>query len=214
MIVKPPFANSYGPSVVLALMILAGAGASQAADPAPAAPAAARAFKDENLIAAIPRGYKVGSSAAQGPVLIAEYVPTAETVDNWTSIITVQIYRNLTTVTPDKFASDLADRVKGACPGAEARKLVDSVENGYAMSVWTMACPLNPQTHKPETLSIKVIRGQDALYSVQYAYRETLTPERQAPAMAFLGRVLVCDTRKPDRACPAPLTAGAGPAAK
>ena len=190
---------------VLALTAATGAPAF-AADPAPAParPAAPPALKDENLFTGIPRNFKVGSRSAQGQILMVEYIPTTETLDNWTTMITVQIFRGLQTVAPDKFASDLADRVKGACPGGEGRKVVDSVENGYPMTVWDMTCPLNPQTHKPESFSTKIIRGQDALYSVQYAYRETPTAEHKAPAMAFLGGVVVCDTRKPDRPCPAP----------
>jgi hypothetical protein len=48
----------------------------------------------------------------------------------------------------------------------------------------------------------KIIGGNDALYSVQYAYRSPLTKEIISPTMSYLASIMVCDTRLPDRPCP------------
>jgi hypothetical protein len=90
-----------------------------------------------------------------------------------------------------------------ACPGADVMKIKDVVERGYPVAIWQFLCPNNPKTGKPENMYTKIIGGNDALYSIQYAYRSALTKEVIPPTMSYLGDVFVCDTRLPDRPCPA-----------
>ena len=108
-----------------------------------------------------------------------------------------------TVADPDRFASELAGNWKGACPDGTGVKSKAGVENGYRFSLWVFECPLNPATGKPEAMFLKAISGSDALYSVQYAYRQALTKELIGPAIGFLQQARVCDTRRADRACPA-----------
>jgi len=164
--------------------------------------ASGAALQDENLLAAIPPGFQIGNTAQQGPMIIAEYVPQGETVSGWSRMVTVQVFRNLKKFDADQFADGIRRRWLVACAGSEVSKVRGGEENGYSFSLWLFACPMNQATGKPENMFAKFISGNDALYSVQYAYRAALTKDIVPPAMTYLGSIRVCDTRLPDRPCP------------
>ena len=82
-------------------------------------------------------------------------------------------------------------------------KVTSGSENHYPFSLWLYACPLNPQSGKPETMTMKSIRGADGFYSVQYAHRKTADKSTVTPQATYLRTISVCDTRKADRQCPA-----------
>jgi hypothetical protein len=165
-------------------------------------PAAAASLKDENLLVVMPEGFKVGFPVSKGPMDMAEYVPSDETVDDWSRMVTIQIFHNPTDADPNDFAGSLGGAWAEACPGGSGEKLSTGTENGFPVALWSYACPLNPAIGKPESMWLKVTGGTDALYSVQYAYRQSATDTLAEPALSYLKSVLVCDTRRDDRACP------------
>jgi hypothetical protein len=165
-------------------------------------PSFAGALTQENLIAPLPAGFHVGKQGDAGPMMLAEFIPVGETVQDWSRMVTVQVFHNLHGVDPDGFAEGVKTRWLAACAGSDVRKVKDGVENGYRFSLWIFACPLNTGTGRPENMFTKITSGADSLYSVQYAYRSALTPDLIPPAMQYLRTVLVCDTRLPDRPCP------------
>ena len=169
---------------------------------AAASPALAGGLRDENVLTAVPTGFKLGDNINQGQMTMAEYVPTRETVNNWSTMITVQIFHGQGGRDPESFASNLGQRWNASCPNGTSVKVVNAYENGYPVAVWSYECPLNPATHKPENMWVKVVAGADALYSVQYADRAPMSPALIRPAMSYLHQVKVCDTRRADRACP------------
>jgi hypothetical protein len=168
-----------------------------------ASPALSAGPRDENVLTPVPTGFKLGDSGNQGLLTMAEYVPARETVDNWSTMITVQIFHGQGRRDPDAFANNLGARWKASCPNATAVPVTSGAENGYPISVWSYECPRNPATRKPENMWIKVVAGADSLYAVQYANRLPMSPALIRPAMTYLRQVKVCDTRRPDRACPA-----------
>jgi hypothetical protein len=164
--------------------------------------AASAPLQDENLLVVVPDHFQIGNQRAQGPTIIAEYVPEGETVSDWSRMVTIQVFRNMKKFDPDRFADGLKRRWGAACAGSEVVKSKDGQENGYPFSLWVFTCPLNPATGKPENMFAKFISGDDALYSIQYAYRSALTKEKVAPAVTYLSSVRVCDSRLADRPCP------------
>ena len=93
---------------------------------------AARAdLENENLLVTAPPGYKVGFSDKKPDMLMTEFVPSKETVENWTEMVTVQVFFGLK-VTPQQFMDDMGERWRAACPDAEeAHTVADAPENGY-----------------------------------------------------------------------------------
>ena len=167
----------------------------------PAGPAAA-AFVNENLITTMPSGYEVGFQDRSNKAQIAEWVPKGETVENWTELVTIQVFHGLEAA-PDGFMRDLEKRWINGCPGAEkAHVIADAPENGYPTLVWLLHCPQNPETGKPETTWFKAVRGNDSFYLVQKAFRFAPSKEQIGQWRGFLKAVHVCDARLPDRPCP------------
>lgn len=72
---------------------------------------------NENILIVVPPGYKIDFQDRKPRMLMNEMVPQGETVNNWTEMVTVQIFCNLKT-TPDQFVSKLASGWTASCSGA------------------------------------------------------------------------------------------------
>ena len=164
-------------------------------------PQPAFALENENLLVALPPGYKVGHQARNAKQLITEMVPVAETVENWTEMVTVQIFFGLKE-SVSAFRLRMEKLWAQACADVKSTPVGDGVVNGYTTITWRMTCPLNKRTGKPEITWFKAISGRDSFYVVQKAFKFEPPPEKAAAWVAYLNKVSVCDTRLPDRACP------------
>lgn len=159
-------------------------------------------LSDENLLQSLPQGYKVDFQTKQGSMIMTEMVPQAETVDNWTEMLTVQIFLGLKNATPEQFQALMAKAWLGACRNGEVAPITKGEENGYSFSIWVQACPLNQATGKPEKTWFKAIKGNDSFYVVQKAFKFNPSKEQIAQWMQYFRSVAVCDTRLADRPCP------------
>ena len=164
-------------------------------------PVANAALKNENLLAPIPLGFKAGYTTANSKENTAEFVPTAETVSNWSRMITISVF-NVSTLEPDLFAGKLVQEWSVACKGSSGQKIKSGLENGYPYSLWLFGCPFNSLTGKPQTMLLKAITGTNSLYSAQFAYNANDTDALDGQALEFLKNVSVCDTRLKNRPCP------------
>ena len=162
----------------------------------------ALALENENLLVNLPAGYKVGHNARNQKQVITEMVPSGETVENWTEMVTVQIFLGLKSQ-PAAFRANMEKLWAGACSGGTSTSVSEDKTNGYAAMLWRQSCPLNKQTGKPEMTWFKAVAGNDSFYVVQKAFKFEPTPEKLNEWIAFLNKVSVCDTRLKDRACPA-----------
>lgn len=155
----------------------------------------------ENLLFSPPKYFKVGFQSNRDNRLMSEWVPENQTVEDWTEMITVQVFRGAS-VEAAAFLQNVGARYMGACPGTTAKGIFTGTTNGYVVSMLVLKCPKNPNSEKPETTAFRVIKGSDALYSVQYAWRLVPTDQEMDGAMHVLGSVTVCDTRSPSHPCP------------
>jgi hypothetical protein len=155
----------------------------------------------ENLLFSPPKDFKIGFQSNRDNRLMTEWVPTAETVEDWTQMLTVQIYRGAA-VDSATFLQGVGKRYMDTCPGATAKGIFTGQVNGYVVSMLVLKCPKNPATGKPETTAFRVIKGNDALYSVQRAWRAVPSDQDVDDVMHALAKVTVCDTRAPEHPCP------------
>ncbi|HET9619578.1 MAG TPA: hypothetical protein VFW22_14180 [Pseudolabrys sp.] len=162
------------------------------------------AFEGENLLAALPDGYKVGFQQKKGSAQITEMVPAGETVEAWTEMVTVQVFNGLK-VTPDQFRDRMVKLWSGSCANSVAGPPTQATENGYPIAFWMMSCPLNKDSGKPEITWFKAIQGQDSFYVVQKAFKFDPSQGQIVQWTLYLKKVAVCDTRVKERACPAGL---------
>ncbi|MGB6538969.1 MAG: hypothetical protein WBF58_23760 [Xanthobacteraceae bacterium] len=163
-------------------------------------PASAR-LANENLLVTPPPGYKVDFHTERNNMVMSEMVPSNETVDDWTEMVTVQIFHGMK-AEPERFKTRLQQRWSAACPGASDAEVTSGIENGYPMLLWLLICPQNPGTGKPEYTWFKAIAGNDSFYLVQKAFKFEPTKDQVVHWMGYLKTVAVCDTRLPERACP------------
>lgn len=166
-----------------------------------ASTSAVDAMQGENLLQSLPPGYKIGYQTRQGQMSMSEMVPSDESVESWTSMVTTQVFHGAK-IPADAFQQRLADSFSGACPGARASKIDTGEEDGYVYALWQHACPLNPTTGKPEHLWSKTIEGNDAFYSVQFAFRHPPSERDTNLALQHLAGARLCDSRIPGRDCP------------
>jgi hypothetical protein len=178
-------------AVLQCALILAASGAS----------AAGAGLENENLLMALPPGYKIGFNEKKPDMLITEFVPDKETVENWTEMVTMQIFYRLKT-TPHQFMKTMDKGWRAACPDTQDPHIIADVpENGYPTRVWLSYCPKNPQSGKPEITWFKAVQGNDSFYLVKKAFKFQPDKEQITRWMNYLRDVSVCDSRIADRAC-------------
>jgi hypothetical protein len=165
-----------------------------------AGPATAQ-LVNENLLVVAPPGYKTGFQTRKNNMDMTEWVPAAETVENWTEMVTIQVFHGQK-IPPDQFRDGMAKMWTAACPNAQSASIASTVENGYQVVVWLLTCPNNPKTGKPENTWFKVVQGNDSFYVVQKAFKFTPSKDQVVQWTNYLKQVQVCDTRAPDHPCP------------
>jgi hypothetical protein len=165
-----------------------------------AAPAA-HALEGEVLLVTVPKGYKIGYEKKAGNQVMTEMVPQAETVKDWTEMVTVQIFLNMRGVTPDEYRARIEKLWAGACAGSTFANVKEGAEGGYPTLTWFQKCPMNNATGKPELTWMKAIQGRDSFYLVQKAYKFEPSAAQKSEWGAYLDSVSICDTRLPDRPC-------------
>lgn len=159
-------------------------------------------LENENLLTELPPGFKVDYQAEQGNQTITEMVPDGETVEDWSTMITVQVYLGQNNITPTQAQDTLTNDWFNACENSETYPVADGAENGYDFVLWQLYCPLNPSTQKVEYTYMKAIAGNDSFYLVQVAFRYEPTEVDVTQWMRYLKEVQVCDSRIPEQACP------------
>ncbi len=159
-------------------------------------------LENENLLTEIPAGFKVVYQAEQGNQTITEMVAEGETVEDWTIMVTMQVYLGEKNTTPNQAQDNLTQAWFNACQNSETYPIADGVENGYTFVLWQLYCPLNSTTQKVEYTFMKAIQGNDSFYLVQVAFRYEPTEADITQWMQYLKQVQVCDARIPEQACP------------
>ena len=159
-------------------------------------------LENENLLVEIPSGFKVDHQAEQDNVILSEMVPQNESVNDWTTLVTVNIFLGMTNTTPEQYQENMTQLWFNACENSETYPVADGDENGYHFVLWQLFCPLNPSTQKVEYAYMKATQGNDSFYLVQVAFRHEPSNDEITQWMQYLKQVKVCDSRIPERACP------------
>lgn len=159
-------------------------------------------LENENLLVDVPQEFKIDYQAEQNNIVINEMIPQSESVNDWTTLVTVQIFLGMTNTTPEQYQDSLTQSWFNACPDSESFPVANGAENGYDFVVWQLYCPFNPSTQKVEYTYLKAIQGNDSFYLVQVAFRHEPSSDEITKWMNYLRTVQVCDSRIPEQACP------------
>jgi len=159
-------------------------------------------LEGENLIQDAPPGYRVDFQTKKDNMVMTEMVPNGESVNDWTEMLTTQVFLGMKDASLEKFQSLMRLSWLIACKDGQVTPVTNGEVNGYPYVTWKQSCPLNSRTGKPEITWFKAIKGNDSFYFVQKAFKFEPSKEQLAPWMQHLESVSVCDTRLPDRGCP------------
>src|SRR5262249_47480433 len=149
----------------------------------------------------VPDGFKIDFQQKNKDMLISEMVSSAESVNDWTQMVTVQIFFGLKGG-PEEFKSKVETAWMRACRGGSAHAIAQGKENSYPLAGGRLACPLSRAHGKREFTWCKAKQGSDSLCGGQGALKARPREEPPPRGREYLRRVRVCDTRLPDRACP------------
>lgn len=158
--------------------------------------------RGENLLLGMPAGYKPVFQQRQGQIVTTEMVPAAESAEDWTEMVTTQLYIGLKSVSPAEFQAESRRKWLASCQDGSFFEVTSGDEEGYPVAVWMLSCPHSQAPGRPEITWFKAIRGADAFYVVQKAFRFEPSREEVHQWMRYLRQVAVCDNRVPERACP------------
>jgi hypothetical protein len=172
----------------------------------------------EFLFATPPAGWLVGYRGRQGNASIVEYVPAGQTVQNWTEMVTVQVWHGpQPSLDPKEFVLRIAGRFQRVCKTLQVAPPSVRQISGYDNASLALECRDPDRTQAPaqvlsksiEFLAVRAVRGRDGFYVIQRAWHSD-TEQADAPMKseatlkewrAYLSQAEVCDTRDPALDC-------------
>ncbi|MDX1809696.1 MAG: hypothetical protein R3331_09170 [Sulfurospirillaceae bacterium] len=152
---------------------------------------------NENILMGMPQNFKVGYKAynPKTHLSVAELIPKNESVQDWSQMITLDIYHKNLPLNAKKYTLMMKDLWKRSCAKSYTKDIAHGKENGYDFSLLMLFCPKSKVTNKSEYTWLKAIKGKDSFYVVQKAF--TIPPNKSQiiKTMQYLRRVQVCDSR-------------------
>jgi hypothetical protein len=138
------------------------------------------------------RDWKLGHSTDQGSQVLFEYVLPAETVKNWSELISVQTVRNVRfDLTPDGFVAMVNELHKKKSPGCAvvSHRLLASTPKEVLYEQTLASCaPL-----RDEYSIRKVIRGPRTMTEVSYSKTTAMSDSDRNKWTAIVGRTSLLD---------------------
>jgi hypothetical protein len=173
----------------LALVLLATAVRPAAANsPRPTLP------PGENLLSAIPLGWKLSARSSGNIDRLIELVTENQSVANWTRLIAVEIRRDGTSLS--EYERTETNTFRAACSDAQIYPRDPVTVSGLPASRFFARAKQCAGSTQPESALFLAVQGKDALYAIQLAWRPYPPTENELQAaLAYLATVRVCDTR-------------------
>lgn len=157
-------------------------------------------LENENLLQDLPKGYKVDFQTKQENMIMIKMVPHSETVNNWSEMVTTQIFIGVKNTMPETFQKSIQTMWSNSCQNAKFASIAQGVDE-YPFSIWIQSCPYNVSSGKQEITLFKAIKGNDSFYLVQKAFKFAPSQEQVTQWIDYFHSVKVCDTRFPNNPC-------------
>ena len=136
--------------------------------------------------------FELGYENNTDELLMAEYVPVGETVQDWSQMITIQSFIDYRPESLESFATRFTQLVIEECSTSDQEIIWSDVQYGYKFLVLVISCDVNMGTGLPENMMVKAIQGDDALYLVQKAWKYEPTDGELEGWFEELGSFIVC----------------------
>ena len=148
----------------------------------------------ENLLSAIPLGWKLSAKSSGNIDRPIEFVTENQSVANWTRLIAVEIRRDGTSLSQYERAE--TNTLRAACQGAQIYPRDPVTVSGLSASRFFARITQCAGSTQPESALFLVVQGKDALYAIHLAWRPYPPTENELQAaLSYLATVRVCDTR-------------------
>jgi len=109
-----------------------------------------------------PSGWKFGAGSDRLNQTIAEFVPSNESIDNWTRLLTIQFLEGEKR-SPVTLMEDLKSRMQARCPGSYWGVISqDSLSTLYEWKI--TGCSDNPDQNE----IARLLKGNDGLHRIAY----------------------------------------------
>ena len=136
----------------------------------------ALAASTEQLMAQIPQDWIKVVDRKAGTLHIAEYYPP-QTGETWQQKLTIEALSGSDLPDPIVFAEGLAEQQSRVCNDFSNEGVFAGFENGYPATVHIMVCGNNKRTGRSLVTVLKVIKGNDALYTITRIWRFDPPPQ-------------------------------------
>lgn len=157
----------------------------------------------EHLNTEIPEGWIQSVDSANLHLRVNEYLP-AESPDPWRQKLSIEALSGEPLPDPIDFVEGWAGQQAQLCHEFDDHPIYSGLENGYPTVVRMLVCGRNKRTQKPLVTMIKVIRGNQALYTITRIWRLEALPLNETEVAAWsasLGKTSVCDPTLPAHPC-------------
>ncbi|RXK01902.1 hypothetical protein CRV02_06185 [Arcobacter sp. CECT 8989] len=152
-------------------------------------------LKYENLLQSFPKDYKLAYKKKQNGTSFYEFIPKSEELENWTEMITTNIYHKNLRYSVNEYIEIMKKSWSKSCEKPSFNDINESFQNGYKTKTVMMNCKLSKVTKKEETMYLKAIKGADSFYAVQKAFTGKTNKEQENKSVEYLKTVKVCDSR-------------------
>ena len=170
----------------LLLLSTAACATEQAAQKAPGTADVETSGSTEILNAQVPEGWIQVVDNVVGDLAVSEYVPP-DTVDVWEQKVSYEALRAGDFPLPDplEYTQGIAAEQASRCERFHDNVVFAGFENGYQTVVHILQCGMSKLTGKPLVTMLKVILGNDSLYTVTRIWR--LPAEAQTTPITLPG---------------------------
>jgi hypothetical protein len=148
----------------------------------------------ENLLSAMPLGWKLSAKSSRSSDRLIEFVTENQSEADWTRLIVVETRRDGTSLS--EYERKETNTLRATCPGAQIYPRDPVTVSGLpAIRFFTRVTQCAGST-QPESALFLVIKGKDALYAIHLAWRPyPPTDNELQAALAYLATIRVCDAR-------------------
>lgn len=149
------------------------------------------------MLSKTPPGYKVAFQKIGSEGIFIEMIPEAESLDNWTEMLTVQIFPNTNGYTLAGFYAGMRELWSDMCPCGSTEIVERGKEQLRPTLFWAHSCPENENTGQPENTWFKALIHGGTFVVVQKAFKFEPTPETLAFWLDYLRKLRI--KRQPER---------------
>ncbi|WP_419903122.1 hypothetical protein [Kiloniella sp.] len=163
----------------------------------------------EFFMAAIPDGWQALPRATEAQQTSAEWLPPGQTVENWTDMITVQVFPGWAEGDVSIFLDGLADIYKQNCEVSGATPLLKDQVNGFLTGFRLINCTRDLTRNSGEVSLFRALIGQSAAYLIQRVFRvpefeigaKPVTDEAMIQAYSSISSVGACKLNSKQYTC-------------